>query len=259
MKVSVKKIVDAKSIDDTYVQVDKETLDQMVKSFRDFLKKQYRNVPVKSQPNYFEYAANGSQYVHRIIQLTTDLIEQEVITEDPYGFLNKNVKTFDPKYVKSINTDLIPMALEVIKKEHQKITEQKESLGEKVTTLEKELTATDIATIVQNPTENEETSEITSVSGKKFTFNKTDFTLSYRTKDGTIKVIKIAPKGTWRATALNFFSSCIKWIVTKYTNTKNRCIGVKQVFRFKYEQFKFNRKAKESSSNAFDSLEPISV
>ena len=251
IKATQKSIADSVTpVDDTYVLATEETLKEMVKSFREFLKKD-RNLPQKGSRAYPVFQINAVQYVTNIIELTTALIEQGVIESDPYGFLTANVTTFQFAN-KIINTDLIPLANETITKKHAQNIAKQEAQGEEVSVEEKELNPAQVATIASEPTEDPHSHvvEILTTTKKRWYFDKINFTLSFKKKDGTIKVIKLAKKGSWRATVITMFVKVISWIKKKYTAVKDRCIGIKQTLQFKMLMIKYNRKAKQAEKEA---------
>jgi hypothetical protein len=231
-------------VDENHVLAGEDTLKEMVKSFRDFLKKD-RNLPQKGSKPYPIFQANAVQYICNIIELTTALIEQEVITEDPYGFLTANVTSFSFAN-KIINNDLIPVANEALSKKHAKEIADKEAQGETISTEEKELSPTQVAAIASEPTEdpNSHTIEILTTTKKRWYFDKVNFTLSFKKKDGSIKIIKLAKKGSWRASVISAFVKTISWIKAKYNDFKDRCVGIKQSIQFSWLRAKFNAKQK---------------
>ena len=245
-----KKVViatDVKEVDDKNVEVTCKTLDQMVLSFKNYLKGT-RNIPRPNNRNFGQYSINAVQYVHNIICVTTALIEQGVLTSDPYGFVLGNVTTFD-RFNTSINEDLIPLANKIIKKEHEQALKQASDDGVVVTTVDKELTSSDVAKIVSEPTEEAYTKivEVITHTGKKWVFDKENFTLSYKRRDGSIKIMKLANKDTWRATIITFFFKILTIVRTKYIYLKDRCIGIKQSIQWKWLTTKFKIKQKFSS------------
>ena len=250
---AVKKEITDKIIpteDPSKVYASEETITDMVKNFRAFLYKE-RNVPQKTNRNYFQFEIHAVQYVANIMQATQALIEQDVIETDSYGFLTKNVTSFN-NYNNIINTTLIPKAEELIKKKHEAEIKQREKQGEVVSTEEKELTPTQVAAIASEPTQDPNTHilEVLTTTGKRWYFDKVNYTLSFMKKDGEIKTIKLAKKGSWRATVINTFIKVISWIKEKYNNAKDRCIGIKQTFQFKMEMIKFNAKQKAEAKKA---------
>lgn len=265
MKGATKKTI-ATSVEQTddpnKVLASEQTLKEMVKSFSEFLKKE-RNLPQKGSRNYPIFQVNAVQYVCNIIELTTALIEQQVIESDPYGFLTANVTSFAFAN-KIINNDLIPVANKALSEKHAKRVAEKEAKGNEVTTEEKELSPNQVATIASEPTEDPKTHivEILTTTNKRWYFDKINFTLSFKKKDGSIKIIKLAKKGSWRATVINAFIKTISWIKDKYNTAKDRCIGIKQSIQFSWLKAKYNAKqkleskkvSKESKSND-DSLQ----
>ena len=265
MKGATKKTI-ATSVEQTddpnKVLASEQTLKEMVKSFSEFLKKE-RNLSQKGSRNYPIFQVNAVQYVCNIIELTTALIEQQVIESDPYGFLTANVTSFAFAN-KIINNDLIPVANKALSEKHAKEVAEKEAKGNEVTTEEKELSPNQVATIASEPTEDPNTHvvEVLTTTNKRWYFDKINFTLSFKKKDGSIKIIKLAKKGSWRATVINAFIKTISWIKEKYNTAKDRCIGLKQSIQFSWLRAKYNAKqkleskkvSKESKSND-DSLQ----
>lgn len=222
-----------------------ETLKEMVTHFRGYLDK-VRNIPAKGTRSYPQFEINALQYVANIIQATQAMIEQNVIQSDPYGFLTGTVKSFSKTTNMIINTQLIPKANAIIAKKHADNLAKQEAQGKEVSTEEKELNPTQVAAIASEPTEDPNTYviEILTTTGKRWYFDKVNFTLSYMKKDGELKVIKLAKKGSWRASVINTFVKCISWIKEKYNTAKDRCIGIKQTIQFKWLQAKFNAEQK---------------
>lgn len=279
-----------------------EDLNLMVKNLRAHLKTT-RNIPNRTNKNFQVFAFNSAQYVHHIIVATTELIEQGVMESDPHGFLTETVTSFD-RFNNVINTELIPLAKDLIQKEEEKakkdaeevlakeqalvkaeaekvvtdakadetikpvrktntrsrvspktkaktttpkkVVESKSAEVVKDTTVDKELSSADIASIVAEPlNEHQATIEVLTKTGKRWYFDKVNFTLSFKTADGTIKVLKLANQGTWRSTVLTFLVKCSEYIRRKYRDFKDRCIGIKQTLRFKWEMMKYNAKQKQ--------------
>lgn len=251
VKAKAQDIATVKDNGDGTCEVTLDTLKEMVANFREFVKKQ-RNLPTSNKvKSYAPFAINAVQYVHHIIVVTTELIEQGVIESDPYGFLTANVKSFD-KANNLINTYLIPDAKAIIAKEHEAKIKEAEEKGKEVSELEKELTPTDIASVVAEPTEVEDRIvEIMTASGRKWVFDKKNYTLAYRMKNGNIKYVQIAKKGTWRATAIDFLAKCIEYVRSAYNTVKDRCIGIKQTIQFKWLQFQYTRaQARQAKAEA---------
>lgn len=231
-------------VNDTYSWATEHTIQDMVKSFREFLAK-YRNVPQKTNRNYAEFMINATQYVANIMQTTQALLEQNAIQTDKYGFLTKTVTSFN-HYNDTINKVIIPSAEELIRKQHEQNLKKKEAEKQQVSVEEQELNPTQVAAIAAEPTEDPATHilVVLTTTKKRWYFDKINFTLSFMKKDGEIKTIKIAKKGSWRATVINFFAKCISWIKEKYNNAKDRCIGIKQTIQFTWLKAKFNAKTK---------------
>lgn len=237
-------------VDDTHVLMDETALKEASKSFRDYLKK-LRNIPSPSSRTYLEFEVNAVQYVTNIINITQALVEQNVIESDPYGFLTGAVTSYGTAN-KVINDNLIPKANELIQKRHEEELAKKEAEGKEVSTEEAELNPAQVAAIASEPTEDPNTHvlEVFTTTKKRWYFDKINYTLSFKKTDGTIKTIKLAKKGSWRATIINAFIRVISWIKEKYNNAKDRCIGAKQTIQFKLLQMKFKAKQAKEAKQA---------
>ena len=251
MKAERKQITDNfEIIDEDHAWMDEETLKDVCKSFRGYVKK-WRNIPVPGTKPYIEFEINAVQYTMNIINITRILVENKVIESDTYGFLTANVTSFGLAN-KVINEHLIPKANELIQKKHEQELAKKEAEGKEVSVEEKELNPAQVAAIASEPTEDPNTHilEVFTTTKKRWYFDKVNYTLSFKKIDGTIKTIKLAKKGSWRATVINAFIKVISWIKEKYNTAKDRCIGIKQSFQFKLLQMKYKAQQEKEAKQA---------
>lgn len=241
-------------------------LDEIVIAFKKELSnKKYRNLPSPNQRAMAELDIIATQYTYQIMYITKGLIEANEITSDKYGFLTANVQGFN-RFDEIIKTRWIPNAKKIIaKQEAQELAKLEQSQTDKtiisevykpaktgdvvsvpaLTTITEALeqaaelnqqtilNSVDVAAIVAEPTcEQDSIVSVTTNTGNKWTFDKTNYQFSYTYTDketGEFKetTVKIESEKDWRSTAINGLSKLVLWVRLVYAITVYK---VKQVY-----------------------------
>lgn len=248
--------------DGTYTVTEKN-LDDMVRSFRAKLKdKRYRNLPNPADRiKHTEVSVFASQYVKQILYVTQGLIEAQELESDKYGFLTSSVTSFD-KWNETINKEWIPLAKKALAKEEADRQAKAEAEAKAETNAkakaEAPLSAVEVSALACEPTcEADSIVDVKTKKGQRWTFDKVNYTLTYKCK-GEDKVIKLIPEKTWRSTILKWIVKLCAWVKKKYNDFKDRCIGIKQTIQFKFMLMKAERQAKAEAKKAMKEAESLS-